>query len=367
MKILEVIPDLMDGGAQRFVIDLSNRFIKHPNVEVIILSYYKQEDSWFFLKEIDKNIRLIFLNKKTGFDYKIIINIYNIIRKEKPDIIHTHLNTLNYVLPVLTILKTPCFHTIHNDAMKECPNKFLRIFRHVFYKSKKCIPITISKESSSSYVKVYNNDNNIEIFNGRPVITPSIKYKQVKSEIDSYKVSDSTKVFVNIARIAPQKNQKLLVHIFNKLIEEGNDVVLLIIGAPTDITIEKILKNIIKKNIYILGSKENPFDYLLNSDGFCLTSVFEGMPITLIEAFQAGCIPICTPVGGVKEMINTRENGFLSSDLSEKAYYNAMMEFLTLTESEIKLMKKNCKESYKKQYSIIKTADSYYNLFIKYS
>ena len=40
------------------------------------------------------------------------------------------------------------------------------------------------------------------------------------------------------------------------------------------------------------------------SDAFCLTSVYEGLPISLLEAISCGCVPVCTPVGGITEVVH---------------------------------------------------------------
>ena len=64
------------------------------------------------------------------------------------------------------------------------------------------------------------------------------------------------------------------------------------------------------------------------SDAFCLSSNFEGMPISLIEAFACGCPSVCTPVGGIVNCVRHGETGFLSKSLSEDDYLQAVREFL---------------------------------------
>lgn len=57
---------------------------------------------------------------------------------------------------------------------------------------------------------------------------------------------------------------------------------------------------------------------MLNADIFCLSSNFEGMPITLLEASLAGLPAVSTPVCGAVDLIKDGVNGFLSKSHSLK-------------------------------------------------
>ena len=68
---------------------------------------------------------------------------------------------------------------------------------------------------------------------------------------------------------------------------------------------------------------ENVYDYLLCSDIFCLSSKYEGLPISLLEALSAGKICACTPAGGVSSVLSNRL-GYVSHDFTIKDYYNTL-------------------------------------------
>ena len=115
---------------------------------------------------------------------------------------------------------------------------------------------------------------------GQEKISKSILYDTAKEEIINLKKSPFTKVFVNVARVSKQKNQELLIKVFDKLLNESKDVILLAIGRQTDLSYLKKIQDKIPKNVYLLGSKSNATDYMLLADAFCLSSLWEGMPIS---------------------------------------------------------------------------------------
>ena len=109
-------------------------------------------------------------------------------------------------------------------------------------------------------------------------------------------------------------------------------MILLVLGIDFDTTEAKELVQNSRAGIYYLNAKKNIADYFLNADAFCLSSKFEGLPITLLEAFACGCIPICTAVGGIKDIIQDGVNGFLDHEITNESYYKTVKRFMSQKE-----------------------------------
>lgn len=361
MKILQITPSLINGGAERFIIDLCNELsFNGQDVTLISLERQKKND---LTNELSCSIKLIRLNKKKGFDFKCLLDLNKIIFNQKFDIIHTHTRALNYLNPFnFLILKSKFIHTIHNSAVKEEKYALVRKFRKYLFKLKLVNPITISNDSDLSFEKYYQTERKL-IFNGTRVISKTTSFDLVKNEVEGLKLNSKTKVIVNIARVSKQKNQKSLINIFARLKSEHENVILLIIGRLTDKEYLKEINQYLPENVFILGSRENATDFLFVADGFCLSSKWEGMPISLIESFCTQTIPICTPAGGVKNMIKNNYNGFLSNEINEITLYDQFKLFLKMDINTADKLKKNCLVSFEKFYSMKICSNNYLNYY----
>jgi glycosyltransferase involved in cell wall biosynthesis len=368
MKILQLIPNISPGGAERIVVDLSNELAKKHDV-ILSTLYDKHADDLFREQIIDK-VQTITLGKRLGFDLQVIFRLYKVIKKIRPDIIHTHLRGLNYLMPLIPFLgKVPIVHTVHNDAYQECQNSKIRRVRKYFFENKKIFPVTISKASAKSFKEAYGEELDILIYNGRETPTKTNKYNHVSKELESYKKNSDSRIFINIGRQEKQKNQLMLVEAFKQLIIKDNaNAILIIIGggrnSKSSLAIQKQLKKV-NGNIYLLGEKKNTTDYLLASDFFCLSSLFEGMPITLIEAFATETIPISTSVGGITEMISELDDSLLSEEVDLSSYYEALKRAYFLSEETERNLKAKAKQLFTSKYSIEQCSTQYLNLYLK--
>jgi glycosyltransferase involved in cell wall biosynthesis len=330
MKIVHIIPSLNKGGAERFVVDLCNELTQIDNVQVTILSLGDNSPEKSFVSEISEKVQYISFGKKSSFNLVTLWRLTAWLQKQKPDIVNTHTNAFEYInfSTFLNRSDTHFFHTIHSRAEQECPFESLRRVRKMHFKNKKVHPITISLDGKATFQNYYKLTTDYLIPNGRPELNTTaelpILEKQYPNRSDEY-------LLLNLGRVVAVKNQSMLiraVQLFNEQVDQKK-CRLLIVGDLREKEVVNRLQEISAADPYIhlIGDRSNIADYLAIADAYCLSSHYEGMPISLIEAFSLGCIPICTPVGGIPEMIEDRINGFLSSETTELAYFNAISNF----------------------------------------
>lgn len=359
MKILHIHPSMAGGGIEAMICGLVNEMAKVHDVTLCTIFEPKKED--VFETKLSSSVHRISLGKKiTGFSIKEVFEIYRCILDGHYDVVHIHGFFYYYALAVFLLHKRVKFvYTIHSDAAKEnafWDKRFIRVKKFAFQKGY-IHPVTISKESKRSFTAYYGLDSTL-IYNG----IPEYNVQNNASKLIEYRKTDKTKLFLHPGRISEPKNQVVLVKAFDRLIKEGNDVVLLIAGQKQDMQIWSELEPYLNDRIIYLGERSDVRDLLAESDAFCLPSIWEGMPVTLLEALSAGCVPICSPVGGIPEVIINRENGLLSSDSSEEAYYQTLKYFMTLSDSDIIKLREHCLESFKK-YRISEVAKKYIEVY----
>lgn len=355
MRILEIIPQLSQGGAEKFVVDLTNQLSAQHDVLLVVL--HSGDETSFFHKDINPQVKVISLKKKSGMDISLFLKLNKLVKTFQPDVIHTHLRSILYILYAFINNRRKCFiHTVHNDAQMEAGGFLGRMIRNLLFRFG-VVPVTISDNSQQSFREFYNMSSEL-IYNGAAEYSTTGIFDDTYEEISRIRTSPSSRLLLNVARISKQKNQLMLVDAIANLRKQGYDIELIIIGACEDELIQQQILSYKYDFIHVLGSRQNPRDYMKLSDAFCLSSIYEGMPISLIECFSVGAIPVCTPVGGVNDMIIDGCNGILTSNIDENSIQEAILRLLAMSDSELQDMKRNSLLSFEK-YSMNNCASQY--------
>lgn len=364
MKIVEILPQLDSGGAERFVVDLCNELSsKH---EVYLVVFHSFDKYGFYLDEISPNVNIINMNKKDGMDVKLFFRLNKTISSISPDIVHTHLSAIIYAsYSSLVNRKIKFIHTVHNDAKKEAEAGISKLVRKFVFKMHLFAPVTISEESQISFENFYHLPSTL-IYNGCFPYTqpPEDAICLTRHEIQALKTNKDAVVILNVARIQPQKNQVQLARAVHALNQRGVKIELFHIGRVADKNMENDIMEINSPYIHLLGKRTNPRDYMYVADAFCLSSIFEGMPITLIECFSVGAIPICTPVGGIKDMIKDGSNGMLADGCTQHDLENVLLRFVKLDDEQKGELRSKSKQSFN-SFSIAASGEKYTALMRK--
>lgn len=355
IKILQVSWSLSSGGAERFVVDLSNRLADNPQLEVVLatLCNDKIPGNCHYLNKVSNKVRYVNLGCDSGTSLASHWRFLKFIKEEKPQIVHGHCGIQWLYLPSLLIKKVKFVYTLHNLASVCLFNKKLRPIDRWFY-THKIHPVTISKTCLKSYEDLFKLHNAECITNGREPMKPSgVEPKDIAFVHDK-----KIPVFIHVARCHPQKNQKRLFNVFERLQKEGVSFHLIVIGSG----FEQIWMPLFKDNsqIHILGERQNVADYMAHADFFVLTSDFEGLPLTLLEAMSLGVIPICTPAGGIVDVIHNGVNGFVCSSFDNKEFLYKVKEALNEVDT---INRKKIMMDYRANYSMEVCANKYYKLY----
>lgn len=297
MKIIQIMPEFGIAGAEIMCENLTYELLKLGHDVTVISMYDYHSDITERFENAGVDIR--YLDKKRGLDFSMIWKMKRIFKGIGADVVHTHRYCAQYAMPaaILTGVKHRV-HTVHNVAQKE-NNSFARKLNGFFFKHCHMIPVALSELLRETIVEEYG------IGKERiPVIFNGIDLSKCRPKED-YSLGRIFKI-LHIGRFSEQKNHIGLLEAFQRFHSRHfNSELWLIGGGEKKDEIETYVKNNgLTDFVKFLGLQDNVYGYLHDADVFALPSLYEGIPMTLIEAMGTGLPIVATAVGGVPDLID---------------------------------------------------------------
>lgn len=304
MKIIQIMPKFALAGAERMAEALILE-LKRQGCDVIVVSLYDYHSA--ITDNLEANgVKVYYLGKRRGLDLSMITKLVRLFRSEKPDVVHTHLYICEYAIPAAVIARIKVrIHTVHNVAEKERLPKKLQ---HFFYHHCHVVPVGLSPLVKESIEQLYRlpGDWVPMVYNGIDIS------KAVQKE--SYQTGEVFN-FLHVGRFAPQKNHANIIKAFDQLHRKYPNTALTMIGSGElyEAVQEQSNGLGLQGAVSLPGPMDNTMEQYPLYDAFILPSVYEGMPITLIEAMATGMPIAASAVGGVPDMLCHEVNGLLCS------------------------------------------------------
>ena len=340
--VFTVLTDLINGLSEDFetVIAYSLR----PQTPKNFKEYFNDDVKFIEVKNFTRSIDL----KK---DIKALKEIRNIVKEEKPDIVHLHSSKAG-ILGRLGIhdRRIKMFYNPHGFSfLKLDDSKLKRVMYKIIEKgtaiiNSKCTIVGCSKGEYAEARKL--NKNSICINNGINIEKLKKETKNLKEKEIDY---DNLKI-CTVGRIGFQKNPKM----FNEIAEKFPRIQFTWIGDG------ELRNELTSPNITITGWKERKdvLKELNNNDIFLLPSLWEGLPISLLEAMYMKKICIVSNVIGNRDVVKNEENGFVCDNLRE--YENCITNIKNINATSIK---KKENEEIGKEYNIKYMCNQYKNAY----
>lgn len=350
-KILHIV-EAFGGGIFSFLVDLVNStdeefditvaYSKRNQTPVNFKKYFSNRVSFIEVENFTRSINPI-------KDIKAFWEIKKIIKQINPDVIHLHSSKAGFIGRFASngrkkkMLYNPhgfSFLMKNSSKLKRCMYWWLEKIGAL----RKCTIVGCSQGEYEEALKL--SKNSICISNGINADELSRETKQFREK----EINLSNLKICTSGRIGYQKNPKL----FNEIAEKFPNIQFTWIG-------EGDLKDeLISKNITITGwkTREDVLKIVNENDIFILTSLWEGLPISLLEAMYLKKVCIVTDCIGNRDVIRNNENGFiikdnnykeiiekLNKEVCKKVSENARKDVLKVFNTE--RMAKEYKEKYK--------------------
>lgn len=348
-KILHIV-EAFGGGVFTFLVDLVNNTC--DEYEVVLACSIRPQTPNNYKNYINKKVKIIEL--KSGSrdisitkDLKSFFEMRKIIKNENPDVVHLHSSKSGFLgRMICNDKKVNVLYNPHGFAfLKEDESKIKKnIYKVLEYiAAKKCGTIIgVSKGEYKEALKL--SKKACLINNGIDTnILPKMNEKMI--DINNLKVC-------TIGRISYQKNPKM----FNEIAKRFPNIEFTWIG------IGEMDDELNSDNIQITGwmSKNKALNIMNNSDIFILTSLWEGLPIALLEAMYYKKICIVSNCIGNRDVIKNGINGFVANNLEK---FLEIIEAIINEKIDIKKIQENAYHDILIKYDFRITSKYYKKLY----
>lgn len=304
---------LSGGGAERVSAIVSNYFAQNGYKVLFVAAYSKEREY-----ELHPDIEYVAI--ETNFNNGILrlidrsLKVKRTVNSFKADVVYSFIT--NELFP-LSLTNIPIIPSLRIDPKYIEYDRVRWHIRNFVYKRAK--NVIFQTEDARDYFEEKIQKKGVVI--GNPL----------KENLPLWDEKNHRKVFMTACRITKQKNIPLLINAFIRFHEKFPEYTLEIYGdgepAEYKTEMEKLVQD---KNaedyIFLKGHSKDIHSVMKSSEAFILTSDFEGLSNSMLEAMAIGMPVICTdcPPGGAKAYIENEKSGILIPVGGEKELYRAM-------------------------------------------
>ena len=261
---------------------------------------------------------------RKGIEAGVLMRLYRCFRLEKARIVHTHqFPQLLYSLLPARVSGARIVHTEHEFYTYRNSARARRLFKLLV---RFCSALTVVGPEIARY---YTEELGVPaqrihvIANGVDLDQFSFAGPASRRRLG---LSADDVVFGVVGRLEPEKDHRTLLHAFRALLDRPRSAHLLIIGdGSLRGELESHSRNLgLERNVTFLGARADIPEVLAALDVFVLSSVNEGVPVSVVEAMGAGKPVIATDVGGLRLLVKPSVNGLLVPPANPAALEAAM-------------------------------------------
>lgn len=300
-------------------------------------------------------------------DINAIYQTYNILKREKPNLIHCHSAKGGVIGRIVgALLNIKVIYTPHAFSYLSAENKIKKVFflllEKVFSRGNSYILGTSKSEMKRSIVDVgYNTKKAFYINNAISPLQEKYNLMIEKKWPDEY--------ICTVGRPSYQKNIELMVLVLSKVAKTHNiHLVIMGVGHHSDrlFAVKKLINALnLNKNVTLIEwtDRENILHIIQNSKFYISTSRYEGMPYSVIESMCLGKPCVVSNCDGNKDVVIDGYNGYLINDENIEKYKEKIINLLEDIEL-LNILSKNAKKSFETNHNLnnlIKDIENFYN------
>lgn len=338
------------GGAEKVVLDIMAYIQKHYHEE--ILCCVNDGHMAELLEKQDIGFREIYYQKSCTV--QTVRSLNEVIREFKPNLIHSHHRYTTFLLDTFFKKKAPIFHTEH---VLRRDKRMLFRYGH--------LASGVSRSVSENLINYYRvpREHVITISNGvvknspDPILTESVAKQYLYDKDRIYALV--------IGRLEEQKGHCYLIDAVARMPEQVRSR--LVIFLAGDGTLESSLKKQVAErgveaHFVFLGHTEKVPEFLSLVDFVILPSLWEGLPLSVLEAFSAQKAVLATNIPGTTEVMIDGENGYLAEARDPDSLAQGLVKVLE-NPGKMRQLGQRAFRHWEESYAFVKTMEQYHQVY----
>lgn len=326
MKILRLSTFLDFGGVETRLANISHIQDDH---EWVFVCMNREGKAAKIIRE--NNIKLINLKVKPSiYSLRTFWSIYQTIKKEKPDVIHTSGAEANFhgilaakLAGVSRIIGEEIGTPNHSKKAQFIFSLVYRFTDFVVGNSQAVLDVVhqLDKVPMRKLIKIDN-----------PILFKNLNTYSRKILSEEFRI-------LMVSRLEPVKNIEGVINVLKQLtINTDLNLRLIIAGSgQSEAGLKQNVKELgLENNVEFLGFIDDPYPHLMNADLYILNSFSEGFSNSLVEAMYSKTPSLSTAVGAAPEIIEEGINGFLTPSDDEDALLEKLKMIMGLSKNELK-------------------------------
>lgn len=362
MKIAQVVYGIAGGGAPNLALSLLEELTKRGHEVHLIcvnIPYNNEKESTVIETLNNKGVKTFRLGRKPGRIHLIgILKLIRLMYTEKYDIIHSHLLFPDLYSGIANL----CFFnrakhviTVHNSI----PYHSNFVIKTIFRKSNfvRCSP-AISPINSVIKDRTIVNGINLKSFE------PKYEQKYFRKELN---LTEDDFIIVSIGNLRPQKNQILGLELISYLINsyQIKNIHYVICGhGPEEQNLKrKSIELDIHKNVHFVGLRNDVSNILSECNLFVNFSLWEGLPLAVIEAYASGITVLLSPIDEHKVIYKNVSESYLTENLNVESFALSILSIYKNNKANNHELTSVERVDFLRNYSVEECTNSYENLF----
>lgn len=333
IKVAEFVSRLESGGVESMLLNYLSHFSHPEDFDIHIVTQDINDARCVEqFKKAGYNVDIVTHKRKSIS--KNIIEVFQLLRQEHFDVVHSHMTLTNFYVLILAWL------TGTRQLISHSHNAFISdnsIKRLLWFFLKKINQLTSNVWITCGYDAGVFLFGRRAMHNGKVILLPNaidldkFKFDEHKREVMRSKLAIRKAEFVvgHIGRFMEQKNHKYLVDVFHEFLRFHPDSKLLLVGTgELEKNIHEYVDGLgLRDKVIFAGSVQNTWDYYQAMDAFVLPSRYEGLPVVSIEA-QASDLPILMSSNVDHSCAITDSISFLSVDIDPEIWAKSILRFI---------------------------------------